>query len=389
MKKILVLTTTRADYSLLSPIIKKLKECKGLTVEVVATGTHLSNLYGYTINEIDKDGVCISKEIDILSNINSPVGIALTMSNALSLFAEYFDESKPDALLVLGDRYETLAVCLSAAVARIPIIHIHGGEITEGAIDNAIRHSITKLSSLHFASTEEYRKRIIQMGENPETVFNVGAVGVENVLSIKTIEKTELEKELGFSLKKYALLTFHPVTLENNTAEEQVTALLNVLVNDYKDIVFICTKANADLNGILINKILDRYSCVYSNIKVFDSLGSRKYLSLMKNACFVIGNSSSGIIETPSFKIPTINIGDRQKGRVQAQSIINCEANSQSINDAIIKALSPEFLESLKDVSNPYEKKNTSSNISSIITDFILNDKLILQKKFYDIGDIK
>lgn len=389
MKKIIVLTTTRADYGLLSPIIKKLRKIDSIETEIIATGSHLSSAFGNTVSEIKSDKVYLNKTIDILSNIDTAAGISQTMANALISFSKYFDVSKPDALMVLGDRYETLAVCLAALNAQIPIIHIHGGEITEGAIDNAIRHSITKLSCLHFASTDEYRKRIIQMGESPDTVFNVGAVGVENALGIDFLDKKTLEKELGIKLKKYALLTFHPVTLEKNTAELQIRCLLDAVVK-HADISFICTKANADLNGVLINHILEQYQEDHPNIFVFDSLGSKKYLSLMKDACFVIGNSSSGIIETPSFKIPTINIGDRQKGRVQADSIINCEPNKNSIELAIELALSDAFINRIANVVNPYGNEGTSDKIVSITKDFLIGNKLLLQKKFFDLdGGVK
>lgn len=384
MKKITIVTTTRADYGLLSPIIKRLREINCLETEVVVTGSHLSSMFGKTVSEVESDGVSIAREIDILSPIDSPVGISTTMANALTKFSSYFEAMKPDALMVLGDRYETLAICLAALNSRIPIIHLHGGEITEGAIDNAIRHSITKLSSLHFASTDEHRKRIIQMGENPDTVFNVGAVGVENALNTIFYDKMVLEEELGIQLNKYALLTFHPVTLENNTAETQIRCLLDVVAK-HNDICFVCTKANADLNGALINRVLEEYADKHSNIAVFDSLGAKKYLSLMRGACFVIGNSSSGIIEAPSFKIPTINIGDRQKGRTQAKSVINCEPNEDSIESSIELALSDAFRKEIMNVVNPYGNGKTSEKVAIITRDFLIGNKLSLQKRFYDL----
>ena len=383
-KKITIVTTTRADYGLLAPIIKGLKKRPSIIVEVVATGTHLSLDFGRTIEEVRSDGVHVDEQIAILSNEDTAAGVAKTMANALSEFSVYFEESRPDALMVLGDRYEVLAICLAALIFRIPIIHLHGGEITEGAIDNAIRHAITKLSCLHFASTEAYRHRIIQMGESPDTVFTVGAPGVENALHTVFIDKKELEAELGLSLSKYALLTFHPVTLENNTAEDQIKTLLNAAVS-FPDILFICSKANADQNGTIINRVLKSYAEAYPNIVVFDSLGSRRYLSLMKNAAFVIGNSSSGIIEAPSFKIPTINIGDRQKGRIQAKSIINCPSEERQIKASIARALSPVFRSAIANVVNPYGDGSTSEKIVSIVEEFLFDDKLRIAKRFYDI----
>ena len=385
MKKIAILTSTRADYGLLSPIIKKFKLIDELKTEVLVTGTHLSPEFGMTINEIIKDGVSVDKRIEILlTSDDSPIGVSKAMSMAISNFSNYFEDSKPDALLVLGDRFECLAVCLAAQNSRIPIIHLHGGEITEGAIDNAFRHCITKLSYLHFASTEAYRNRIIQMGESPDRVFNVGAIGVENVLNTALYCKGDCEKHIGFGLNKYAVLIFHPVTLENQTAEFQARELLNTLVS-FCNITFICLKANADMGGRTINAILEEFSSKFSNIKLFDSLSNRLYLSLVKNSLFVIGNSSSGIIEVPSFKVPTINIGDRQKGRIQAISIINCEPIKESIDCAIKTALSSEFLDTIKNVSNPYEGKNTSDSIVKITCDYLFKGALKMQKTFYDI----
>lgn len=385
MKKIVVLTATRAEYGLLAPIIKKLSKVPEIDVRVAATGAHLSPEFGLTINEIKEDGVKVDKEIDILLSSDTPVAISKTMGLAMMGFAEYFAECKPDALMVLGDRYETLAVCTSALNAQIPIIHLYGGEATEGAIDESVRNAITKLSYLHFTSTEDYRHRVIQMGEAPERVFRVGAIGVENALHTDLMSKEELEQSLGCSLgNKYAVLTFHPVTLENNTAETQIKELLKAL-EAFEDITFICTKANADMDGRVINECLQKFSETHDNVYLFDSLGMKRYLSALSFANFVIGNSSSGIIEVPSFKIPTINIGDRQKGRIQADSVINCEPIKEKIAEAINVAMSNSFLEKIKDVSNPYGDGETSETIVEVTKDFLLNSKLRMQKDFYDI----
>lgn len=385
MKKISILTSTRAEYGLLAPIIKKLEKEPQIDVRVVATGTHLSPEFGMTVNEIKSDGVCVDKEIPILLSSDTQEAVSKSMGLALVSFSDYFSECKPDALMVLGDRYETLAVCIAALNAQIPIIHLHGGEATEGAIDEAVRNAITKLSYLHFTSTEVYRKRVIQMGESPERVYTSGAMGVENALKTKRLSKAELEASLGCSLEdRFAVLTFHPVTLENHTAQVQINELLKVM-EKYSDITFLCTKANADTDGRKINECLKKYTETHNNAYLFDSMGMQRYLSAVSHAEFVIGNSSSGIIEVPSFKIPTINIGDRQKGRIQAESIINCSPEANSISNAIKQALSPPFRESLNEVINPYGQGNTSDIIVRVTKDYLLNNKLRLQKKFYDI----
>ena len=385
MKKIVVLTATRAEYGLLAPVIKKMDMDSQIDVRVVVTGAHLSPEFGMTINEIKEDGVRVDKEIDILLSSDTPAAISKTMGLAMIGFADYFAESKPDALMVLGDRYETLAVCAAAMNAQIPIVHLYGGEATEGLIDEAVRNAITKLSYLHFTSTEEYRHRVIQMGENPQRVYTAGAIGVENALHTNFMPKQELEKSLECSLgEKIAVLTFHPVTLEHNTAEIQIGELIKA-IKHYPEITFICTKANADMSGRIINDSLQKCAETQKNIILFDSLGLKRYLSLLSYAEFVIGNSSSGIIEVPSFKIPTINIGDRQKGRTQARSVINCIPKADNIIEAISTALSEEFKNSICNIVNPYGDGNASEVIVNVTKEFLLNNKLKIQKSFYDI----
>ena len=385
MKKIVILTSTRAEYGLLAPIIKKMSKNSLIDVCVVATGTHLSPEFGMTVNEIKNDGVKVDKEIDILLSSDTPVAISKTMGLAMIGFGDYFAESKPDVLMVLGDRYETLAVCIAAMNARIPIIHLHGGEATEGLVDEAVRNAITKLSYLHFTSTEEYRNRVIQMGEAPERVFAVGAMGVENALHMKRLSKKELEDSLGCKIGgTMAVLTFHPVTLEDNTAEAQIDEIIKVMQQCGK-ITFICTKANADVGGRIINEKLKECAEACDNVHLFDSLGMQRYLSALSIADFVIGNSSSGIIEVPSFKIPTINIGDRQKGRIQSESVINCKPNVWEISQAIERALSDGFREKVIACNNPYGDGNTSDAIVDITERYLIEDKLQVQKKFYDI----
>lgn len=385
MKTICILTATRAEYGLLSPIIKALLKTKLYNVKVAVTGMHLSPEFGLTYKEIEKDGVEIDKKIPILLSSDDAVSISKTMALALSSFAEYFDNLKPDLLLVLGDRYETLAVCCAALNARIPIAHLYGGETTEGAIDEAVRHSITKMSYIHFTSTEVYRKRVIQLGESPDRVFSVGAIGIENILTKKLLSKEELEESIGWKLEKpFAIVTFHPVTLENSTARDQFEELLKA-VSSYSDMQFIFTKANADADGRIINNMSDEFAKNHKNVKVYESLGSLRYLSAIKYCSFVMGNSSSGIVEVPSFHKPTINIGDRQKGRIQAESVINCKPEKTQIIDSINKALSKKFLDYIQDKSNPYGDGYTSEKIVKEINSFFQAHDCSLKKKFYDV----
>lgn len=384
MKTIIVLTATRAEYGLLSPIIKALKECPEFCVKVVATGAHLSPEFGLTYKEIEKDGITIDKKIEILLSADTPSAISKSMGLAMIGFADYFAENQPDALLVLGDRYETLAVCCAAMNEQIPIIHLYGGETTEGAVDEAVRHAITKLSYLHLTSTEEYRRRVIQLGENPRRVFAVGAVGVENALKQPLLSKQELEKSINIKLDcPYAVVTFHPVTLESCSAEKQCKELLDAL-EEYSYMRFIVTKANADTNGRVINRLFEEYAAKHSNVRVYNSLGLIRYLSAVKYADMIIGNSSSGLIEVPSFHIPTINIGDRQKGRLKADSVIDCAPLKEEICNAIIKAESVEMRKLAACTINPYGDGNTTDKVLTVIKKMFENG-IDLKKKFYDL----
>lgn len=386
MKKIIcVLTATRAEYGLLKPLIYKLNKTDEFDVRLVVTGAHLSSEFGLTYKEIEKDGIVIDEKIQILLSSDTPSSISKSMGIAMISFADYFERLKPDMLIVLGDRYEVLAISATAMSQRIPITHLHGGETTEGAIDESIRHAITKMSFLHFTSTEEYRNRVIQLGENPERVFSVGAIGIENIVNEELITKTEIEKSINFALDKpFAIVTFHPVTLEDNKSKVQIMELLDAL-SVFEDMKFIFTKANADSGGRIINQMIDEYVYKNDNSIAFDSLGTTRYLSLLRYSTMVIGNSSSGLLEVPSFGIPTINIGDRQKGRLQADSIINCEPIKYDIEKSITKALNKSLREKIKDVKNPYGDGNTSDKIIKVIKEFIFNDKINLKKKFYDL----
>lgn len=384
MKTITVLTATRAEYGLLSPIIKTLQKCPEFCVRVVATGAHLSQEFGLTYQEIEKDGIEIDRKIEILLSSDTPSAISKSMGLAMIGFADYFAKSRPDALMVLGDRYETLAVCCAAMNECIPIIHLYGGETTEGAIDEAIRHAITKLSYLHLTSTEEYRGRVIQLGESPDRVFAVGAIGVENVLKQPLLSRKELSHSLGMELDcPYAVVTFHPVTLEGKSAEEQCRELLSAF-DEYPHMKFIVTKANADADGRIINRLLEEYAARHDNVKVFDSLGMSRYLSAVKYADLVIGNSSSGLVEAPSFHIPTVNIGDRQKGRLKAESVIDCAPQKDEICKAICKAKGNEMRKIAASTKNPYGDGDTTGKIVEAIQKMFRNG-IDLKKKFYDI----
>ena len=384
MKTIAILTATRAEYGLLKPIIIALKETGTYNIKVLVTGAHLSPEFGLTYKEILDDNIKIDKQIDILLSSDTPSAISKSMGLAIMGFADYFTDNRPDALMVLGDRYETLAVCLAAMNERIPIIHLYGGDTTEGAVDEAIRHAITKLSYLHLVSNEESKNRVIQLGEAPERVFNVGAIAVENALKMPLMTKEELSSSLGINLeKKYAVVTFHPVTLENSSAKEQCIELLNA-ISIHDEMNYIITKANADTNGRIINKMLEEYTKSHDNATLFDSLGVKRYLSALKYASMVIGNSSSGLGEAPSFHIPTVNIGDRQRGRLKSTSVIDCAPNFSDINNAIKLAQSNSFKEICNSTVNPYGDGNTSSKIVDIINDFA-NSKIDIKKTFYNI----
>jgi GDP/UDP-N,N'-diacetylbacillosamine 2-epimerase (hydrolysing) len=385
MKKICVVTGTRAEYGLLRPLIKRIKEDDNLELQIIATGMHLSPEFGLTYKEIESDGFIINEKIEILLSSDTGVGISKSMGLAMISFAEAYDRLKPDMVVVLGDRYEIFSAVSSASVSRVPIAHIHGGETTQGAFDEGFRHSITKMSYLHFTSTEEYRRRVIQLGESPDRVFNVGAIGIESIKKLKLLEKNELEESIDFKLyKNTALVTFHPVTLENNTSADQFQELLNTL-DKFSDLKIIFTKANSDTDGRIINSMIDEYIKNNKDRAIaFTSMGQQRYLSAMKYIDLVIGNSSSGIIEVPSFNIPTINIGDRQKGRIQAETIINCEPIENEIYKAIELGLSIDFKEKIKDIINPYGNGNVSEKILHKIKDN-LSRGIELKKSFHDL----
>lgn len=383
MKKIAVVTATRAEYGLLRNTIQKIEDDEELELCLMVTGAHLSEKYGYTIQEILGDGYPIAEEIPMLSDGDSVLEITKAMGEALKGFGEAFERQKPDMIVVLGDRYELFPICNAAVVMGIPIAHISGGEITEGAIDDMVRHCITKMSQLHFPGCEAYRRRIIQMGEEPERVFNYGDVGVENIKKMKYLSKEELEKDLGISLDMpYGCVTFHPVTMEMGTAKTQIEEVLSA-IGGIKDMKFVITKANADAGGQAINESIDRFVEQADNCMAFYSVGIKRYLSLLRYCEIIIGNSSSGIVEAPCFGIPTINIGNRQKGRLKADSIIDCNPERHSIIAAVNKARTKEFRDLSKAAVNPYGDGNTSEMIIKEIKNY-LNRKDRVPKRFYD-----
>lgn len=386
MRKICVVTGTRAEYGLLMPLLEKLKNAKDLELQLLVTGMHLSPEFGLTYKLIEADGYKINEKVDILLSSDTPVGISKSMGLGMIGFSESFERLQPDLVILLGDRFETFAAAATASAARIPIAHLHGGETTEGAFDEAFRHAITKMSWLHFTSAELYRKRVIQLGEEPARVFNVGAIGIENIVKMPLMTKAELEENLGIQFnKKLLLVTFHPVTLENNTSATQFKELLESL-DKIEDVTIIFTKANSDTDGRIINQLIDEFTTLHSKKTLsFTSMGQLRYLSTMKIATAVIGNSSSGIIEAPSFKVPTVNIGDRQKGRIQADSVIDCEPKKEEIDKAIKIALSDDFRNKLNKMDNPYGDGEVSDKVIKIIRDFFSRD-ISLKKTFHDIN---
>lgn len=383
-RKICIITGSRAEYGLLKPLLDEIKSDPDLSLQLIVTGMHLSPEFGLTFSEIEKDGFRIDNKIEILLSSDTATGTLKSMGLALMGFGEAYERLRPDIIVVLGDRFEIFSAAASALVSEIPVAHIHGGEVTEGAFDDAFRHSITKMSHLHFTSTEEYRKRVIQLGEAPERVFNVGAIGLDNVKRLKLLSKKELENKLNFKFaKRNLLVTFHPVTLENTT-EKQFKNLLTVL-NELKDTKIIFTKTNADPGGMTINRIIDEYVVKNPQKAVsFISMGQLNYLSTMQFVDAVVGNSSSGIVEAPSFKIGTINIGNRQEGRIKAESIIDCEPTKESIKKALQELYSSDFQEKLKNIVNPYSDGNTARRILKVLKAYDIRN--ILKKTFYDIN---
>ena len=384
MRKICVVTGTRAEYGLLCGLMRAINNDPDLHLQIIATNMHLSPEFGLTYQEIEADGFHIDKKVECLLSSDTSNGTAKTVGLATIGFADAYQDLRPDLIVVLGDRYEILAAAQTALFFRIPIAHLHGGEITEGAYDDCIRHSITKMSHLHFTSTENYRQRVIQLGEQPERVFNVGAIGIENIKTIPLMSREELEDSIGFKLgKQCVMVTYHPVTLEDSTAEEQSINLLEAL-DKITDCKVIFTMPNSDTNGRIIKQAIEQYVSKNSHRCVaFKSLGLKRYLSALQFVKAVIGNSSSGIIEVPSFHIPTLNIGDRQKGRIMSESVLNCGTSTIDIKSGLDKVLSDDFQKVAQKCVNPYEGEKTTTKILDVIRNYPLDH--IIQKHFYDI----
>ena len=385
MKNIGVVTGTRAEYGLLRLLIKKIDAAGGLNLTLIVTGMHLSPEFGLTYREIEADGFKIDKRIEMLLSSDTPGGVLKSMGLELIAFADYLAEKNIDMIVLLGDRYESFVAAAAALFFGIPIAHIHGGESTEGAVDEALRHSITKMSAIHFAATEVYRRRIIQLGEQTDSVYNVGALGIENIKEMPLLDKKAIESFIGLTFETPVfMVTYHPVTMEKFTAQKQMEDLLSAL-DHYQDCKIIFTKANSDVGGRIINQLIDNYAASHADrCAVFVSMGQLRYFSALNYCSMVIGNSSSGIIEAPSFHIPTVNIGDRQKGRVCAKSVIHCGTDTKDIIEAIQNAFGLIRSECLKHVDNPYEKKGTSDEMIFYIEKY-LNNKVNTKKKFNDI----
>jgi len=382
MKKICVVTGTRAEYGLLYWLMREIEDDDELELQIIVTGMHLSPEFGLTYKEIEKE-FKINKKIEMLLSSDSSIGISKSMGLAQISFSEAYGELKPDILIVLGDRYEIFSAVSSAMIARIPIAHLHGGETTEGAFDESIRHSISKMSYLHFTATEHYKNRVIQLGEHPNRVFNVGGLGIDNIKKLKLLSRDEFEKSIDFKLnKKNILLTFHPVTLEHSTAKEQFLTLLNV-IDELEETHIIFTKANSDTDGRMINSMIDKYVAENRDKSVgFVSLGQLRYLSALQYVDAMVGNSSSGLIEAPSFKIGTINIGDRQKGRIMADSVIDCDESFEAIKDSFNRIYSKDFKKKLLDIKNPYGEGGASRKVVDVIKSYHFEN---IKKKFFDL----
>ncbi len=384
MKKICVFTGTRAEYGLLKPLMDEIKKDKDLELQIIASGMHLSPEFGLTYKEIEKDGFTINEKVEMLLSSDTPVGISKSIGLGVIGYTDALERLKPDITVVLGDRFEALSFAVASFTLKIPIMHLYGGEVTVGVLDEGYRHAITKLSYLHFTSTDEYRKRVIQLGEEPERVFNVGALGIDNIKKLKLFSREKVEEKLGKKLKKRNLLiTFHPVTLEKWGSEKQFKELLKAL-DELGDTLLIFTKANADTEGRKINYLIDEYVSKNKEKTVaFTNMGQLLYLSTMQFVDAVVGNSSSGIIEAPSFKIGTINIGDRQKGRIKARSVIDCKPKYEDIKKAFDELFSKKFMNVLKKIENPYDKGDSALRIKKVLKYFFRKD---IKKKFFDLN---
>lgn len=384
-RKVCIVTGTRAEWGLLSGIARQLNMCSDIDLQIIATNMHLSDRHGHTIDEILQEGFKVSAQVPMLDDANSDCDTVRSMAKCMHGMAEAFDNLRPHIVVLLGDRFEMLAVATAATIMRIPIVHLHGGEISEGAIDDSMRHAITKLSALHLTSTEEYRQRVIQMGENPERVINTGAIGVYNVMNVATMTLEQLRESLDFEIDHNTLLvTLHPATLDTTPIRTRCQALLNAL-DSFPNNKLLITYPNNDPDGMIIIEMIEQYARLHpTRVKLIPSLGLTRYMSALKYVAAVVGNSSSGIIEVPSMGIPTVNIGCRQKGRIAATSVIDCEPDTDSIVQAITKALSNDFKEQAQKTVNPYYRPDTLQLIVKAIATTPI--ETLHTKHFHDIG---
>jgi GDP/UDP-N,N'-diacetylbacillosamine 2-epimerase (hydrolysing) len=384
LKKICVVTGSRAEYGLLYWLLKEIQATPEFDLQIAATGMHLSPEFGSTYQEIEKDGFTINEKIEMLLSSDTPSAISKSTGLGMIGFADAFNKLNPDLLIVLGDRYEILSASTAAMFAKIPIAHIHGGETTQGAFDEAIRHSITKMSWWHFVAADEYKKRVIQLGEDPKRVFNVGGMGVDAIKKTKLLSKKKLMNKTGIKFKnKNLLITYHPATLEKETSQNNFQSLLNVLA-DLTDVYFIFTMPNADSDSKIIKEMINEFVRNNLNTSIsFTSMGNLNYLSTLQYVDGVLGNSSSGLAEAPTFKIGTINIGDRQKGRLKAKSVIDCKPIKASIKQAIVILYSEDFQKMLKTVKNPYGEGDSTEKIMKILLKEVLPEDT--KKVFYDL----
>lgn len=384
--KVCVVTGTRAEYGVMRETLFRLRNNIHFDLDLLVTGSHLSERFGNTQSEIYKDGFTNYSTIVIPIDEDSKEGMAKSAGSAIVSFTEYFSNNRPEIIVLVGDRFEVLSAAISAFMLGIPIAHVSGGDVTEGAVDDAIRHCVTKMSQLHFPGCEQSRKRIIQMGEAPESVINVGEPGIENCLKTPFIERGKLAASIGFEniLNDYSIVTFHPVTMENNTGVKQLKELIKAM-DSYTEMSYIITMANADAGGRAINDLWIKEGKKRKNWLVVSSLGVVRYLSAVKYSKLIIGNSSSGIFEAPSMGIPTINIGDRQKGRMMAESVICCDPTFDEIRNAMEIGLTPEMQEKAKHVVSPFGDGSTSALIEKHLVEFLEKNHENTEKHFYDI----
>lgn len=383
MRKICVITGSRAEYGLLRWVMEAIKAMPGLHLQVVATGMHLSTEHGLTYREIEADGFTINRKVEMLLASDTATATAKAMGLGMIGFADVLSDLQPDLVLVLGDRFEIFAAVSAAMVAAIPVVHLHGGEVTEGAVDESIRHAITKMSHLHFVAAEAYARRVIQLGEQPDRVFTVGGLGVDAIGRVALLERDELEKSLEFKFRsKNLLVTFHPVTLDGDAAAEQMAALLEAL-DELDDTGLIFTLPNADTGNRILADMVRQFVAGRDNARVYQSLGQRRYLSCLRYIDGVVGNSSSGLLEAPSFAVGTVNIGSRQNGRLKAASVIDCDGDKQAIIVALQRLYTREFQVTLAGVLNPYGNGGASTKIAEILAAYPLSN--IVKKPFYDL----